>query len=139
MTMKSSSRKPTTAKERELTEKIRELEERLAASVPKTKFETVTSSLQLEISDLKTRLSAAEVQAPRPGLSEPRAVGQLDEDGFEEQEGESLRAEINQAESSTEDTETDSSEEPETNDEAEDSEKPESPESQTTDRSENAC
>jgi hypothetical protein len=136
MIMRSSSGKRTTAKERELTERVRELEEALAASVPKAKFETVTSSLQLEISDLKTRLSTAEVHAPRTDSPEPRAIGQLNEDGFEEQGGEGLRAEMNQAESSTEDSETENSEEPEADEKTEDTEKPES---QVTDQSESAC
>jgi len=87
--MGSLPKKRTTVRERELTERIRELEEKLAASVPRTEFETVKSNLQLEISDLKTKLSVAEDHASRE-LSEPVAGGQFDEDGFEEGEKESF-------------------------------------------------
>ncbi len=55
--MKSSSKKRNTANERKLAERIKELEEKLAASVPRSEFETVKSNLQLEINDLQTRLS----------------------------------------------------------------------------------
>ena len=112
--MRSSSKERTTAKERELTERIRELEEKLAASVSKAEFETVKSNLQLEISDLKTRLSVAEDQATRTELSNPAAEARLDEDGIEEREAEGLTAEICQTGSSTEDVATGDSEEPET-------------------------
>ena len=100
--MRNSSRKRTTAKERELTERIRELEQKLAASVPKAEFETVTSNLQLEISDLKTRLSLAEDQAPRTELSKPAADGRFDEDGYEEREAVGLAAQKSQTRTSTE-------------------------------------
>ena len=41
--MRSSSKKRATAKERELAERIKELEKRLAASAPKAEFEAVKS------------------------------------------------------------------------------------------------
>jgi hypothetical protein len=123
--VRSASKKRTTAKERELTNRIRELEEKLAASVPKAEFETVTSNLQLEINDLKTRLSVAEVQASRTELPEPTTEGRLDEDGFEEREAEGLTVEMSQMGSSTEDLATEDSEESETH--SEDAEEPEKP------------
>lgn len=55
--MRRSSNKRTTSKERELEERIKELEEKLAASVPKAEFETIKSNLQLEINDPQSRLS----------------------------------------------------------------------------------
>jgi glyceraldehyde-3-phosphate dehydrogenase/erythrose-4-phosphate dehydrogenase len=134
--MRSSSKKRTTAKERELAERIRELEERLAASVPKTEFEAVKSNLQLEINNLKTKLSAAAIQAPRPELSEHTADRQLKEESSVEDtqwaerkaEAEGLRTEISQTESPTEDPATGGTEDFETTDseDAEDSEEPES-------------
>jgi len=92
--MRSHSKKRTTAKERELAERIRELEEKLAASVPKAEFETVKSNLQLEINDLKTRLSLAGDQASQTELSKPDAGGRLDEDEFEEREAHESSAEM---------------------------------------------
>jgi hypothetical protein len=53
----SSSRKRTTAKDGELVERVRGLEERLAVSVSRPEFETFKSNTQLEINDLQTRLS----------------------------------------------------------------------------------
>jgi predicted RNase H-like nuclease (RuvC/YqgF family) len=46
-----------TVKERELVGRISELEEKLAASVPRAEFETVKANLQLEMDDLERRLS----------------------------------------------------------------------------------
>ena len=121
--MRSSSTKRTTAKERELTERIRELEEKLAASVPKAEFETLKSSMQLEISDLKTKLSIAEVQASQAALPEPEVTGRLDEDGFEEREAEGMTAEASQMRFSTEHPADEDSEESEKDsEESEDSE-----------------
>jgi len=55
--MRSSSRKRTISKERRLEEKIKELEVKLASSVPKAEYETLRLNLQLEIDDLQTKLS----------------------------------------------------------------------------------
>ena len=126
--MRSPSRKRNTTKERELTERIKELEERLAESVPKAKFDSVQSSLQSEISDLKTRLSAAELQASQLKFTPPSLTGQLDEDGFEESVGDSLVADINHSESFADGFEPENREESE-NEDAEDSDATESPES----------
>jgi hypothetical protein len=128
--MKSPSKRRTSDKERELTERIRELEEKLAASVPKAKFEAVKSNLQLEINDLKLRLSVAEDQASRGELPKPAVEGRLDEDGFEEREAEGPTAEINQMASSTKNLATGDPKESETADpEDEESEEPETAES----------
>jgi hypothetical protein len=142
--MRSPSKKRTTAKERELTERIRELEEKLAASVPEAEFQTVRSNMQLEINDLKMRLSVAEDQASRAELSKPAADGRLDEDGFEEREADDSSVERRGMESSTEGLATEDSEEPETADPSdEDSEEPEATESriepQMIDRLESGC
>ena len=120
--MKNSSKKRTTAKERELTRRIRELEQKLAASVPKGEFESVKSNLQSEISDLKTRLSVSEIHATQAESSEPATGGRLDEDGFEEGETEGLAVEISQMGPTTGDLATEESEESERDSEdAEDS------------------
>jgi hypothetical protein len=129
--MRSPSKKRTSTKERELTERIRELEDKLAASVPKAEFETIKANMQLEINDLKMRLSIAQDQASQAELSKPAAEGRLDEDGFEEREADGLTAELSQMGSSTEGLATGDSEESETTDleDGEDSEEPEAAES----------
>lgn len=57
MSMRSPSKKRTTAKERKLVARIEELEEKLATSIPKAEFDCVKLNLQLEIDDLQRRLS----------------------------------------------------------------------------------
>ena len=123
--MGTSVKKRTTVKEKELAERIRGLEEKLAASVPKAEFETVKANLQLEINDLKTKLSLAENQASRVETSIPADEGLLDEDGFEERDAENLTAKVTKMGSSTEGLSVGESEETETND-SED-EEPEEP------------
>jgi hypothetical protein len=134
--MRSSSKKRTTAKESELAERIRDLEERVAASVPKAELEAVKSNLQSEINDLKT-IHAAE--SPKPELPEDPCNEQLEEKSgvdepkrVESMRGENgLRTETNQTESLTEDRTKGGAEDSETTDseDAEDSEEPESAES----------
>ena len=51
----SSKRRKTNARDGRL-ERIKELEEKLATSVPKAEFDTVKSNLQLEMDDLQRRL-----------------------------------------------------------------------------------
>ena len=92
--MRNHSKKRTTAKEREQAERIRELEEKLAASVPRTEFETVKSNLQLEINELKTRLSLAGDQASQAELPKRVAERRFDEDGFEEREAHGSSADM---------------------------------------------
>ena len=134
-TMGSPSKKRTTAKE--LAERIREIEERLAASVPKAEFEAAKSSLQSEIDDLKAKLSGAE--SPKPELSEYPGNGQLKPEPSidEPQRVERMRGEngfgptITETVSQTEDHANDEAEDSESTDpeDAEESEEPESTES----------
>jgi hypothetical protein len=138
--VRSSSGKRSTSKERELEERVRELEERLAASVPtKAEFEAVKSNLQLEINDLKAKLSGAEIHAPTPDLSGAPGNAHREEDsgvgepqrieGKREDNG--LRAELSSTESSAEDPANGGAEDSEASDseDAEDSDEPESEES----------
>lgn len=56
--MRSSSKdRKTSARESLLLERIKELEKKLAASIPKAEFDAVKSNLELEIDDLQRRLS----------------------------------------------------------------------------------
>ena len=58
MRMRSSSkRRRTRARDGRLLERIKELEAKLASSVPKGEFDAVKLNLQLEIDDLQRRLS----------------------------------------------------------------------------------
>ena len=141
--MRSSSGKRSTSKERELEERVRELEERLAASVPtKAEFDAVKSNLQLEINDLKAKLSDAEIHAPRADLSVAPVNSHPDDESIVEEpqriegkrEDNGLRAELSPTQSSAEDPVDESAEDSEATDsedaeEAEDSEEPESAES----------
>jgi len=155
--MKRSSNRRTTAKERELEERIKELEEKLANSVPKAEFETVKSKLELEVNDLQMRLSnstpktgmepegsgisAAETQQPTPELSKPPLGSESDwESRVEElqqalseskREADALREKVSAMESLKEGTATENSQEPKItySEDDEESEEPEPAES----------
>ena len=157
--MKRSSNRRSTARERELEERIKALEEKLANSVPKIDFETVKSRLELEINDLRMRLSnstpetgmenesggmsAAEIKEPTPELpkspteSESHWESRVEElqQALSEskREADALREKISAMESPREDTTTENSQEPKItySEDDEDSEEPESAESRT--------
>ena len=153
--MKRSSNRRTTAKERELEERIKELEEKLADSIPKVEFETVKSKLESEVSDLQLRLSnatpktvsepegsgisAAEIQEPTPELSKSPPESESHwESRIEElqqalteskREADALREKVSAMESLREGAATENSQEPEIT-YSEDDEESEGPEPQ---------